>query len=96
MRFVLGPARCFKYELKLLMTWKFGAPLATMYTPEIEARWGVEYHGVEVGTWICPKALSHMKRHLFINNVLLGKLQMMLGVLQLNFLPMMIWNKHNK
>jgi len=45
MRFVLGSARCLKYELKLLMTWKFGAPLATMYTPEIEAKWGVEYHG---------------------------------------------------
>jgi hypothetical protein len=28
---------------KFLMAWRFGAPLATMYTPKIEANWGLKH-----------------------------------------------------
>ncbi len=96
MRFMIGPNECFKSKPNFFMVWTFGALPTTMYTPKIEAEWGLEHRGVEVGTWICPKALSQMKRHLFIRSVLLGKLQVTLGLLQLNFLPMMIWKKQNK
>ncbi len=39
------------------MAWRFGAPLATMYTPKIGANWDLKHHGV--GGWYLdmPKSM---------------------------------------
>jgi hypothetical protein len=41
MKFVLGPNDGLKVEPNFLMAWKFGAPLAIMYTLAIEQKWNV-------------------------------------------------------
>jgi hypothetical protein len=45
MKFVLRLNGRLKFEPKFLMAWKFCAPLATMYTLEIEAKWSPKHHG---------------------------------------------------
>jgi hypothetical protein len=34
-----------KSKPNFLMAWRFGAPPTTMYTPKIEANWGLKHHG---------------------------------------------------
>ncbi len=84
MRFVLGLDGRLKFEPKFIMAWKFSAHL------KLKQNGVHNIVGVEVGTWICLKAISNMKFFFVIRSVLLSKPQVMLGVPWLNFLPMMI------
>jgi hypothetical protein len=46
-----------KSKPKFFMAWKFGAPRATMYTPKIEANWGLKHHGGEGWYLDMPKGM---------------------------------------
>jgi hypothetical protein len=56
-KFVLESDNHLKSKPKFLMAWRFGAPLATMYTPKIGANWDLKHHGV--GGWYLdmPKSM---------------------------------------
>ncbi len=62
------------------MAWKFSAPLATMYTHEIEAKWSPKHR--EGGGWYLdtPKGTIPYEETFFHKECVASKAQVMLGV----------------
>jgi hypothetical protein len=96
MRFVLGLDGHLKFEPKFLIAWKFGAPPVIKYTFEIEPKWGPQHHGGRGWYLNMLRSIIPYEEASLHRSVLLSKLLVMLGMSQMNFLHMMIWNKHNK